>query len=307
MILPITIIALMFHSQIGPGPTVVKKFDGTSWSVVGLIETNWDWNRLLDEFRQEKTIYSHGSCCYNKNFVNGIKIEGEDIPWTFIIDDASPIGRTEQLQMYWREKFTVEDPFEPGFSKIASKKLSDKIRKYVNNKPQMEKSTHSLLRRCIGAEDDQLPYYCRRGINISDKKEVSAKDSTQYTTTQMFHVFVNPKTKIKQPDKWVSILDSLGIIAQVPSTTMLKYDSLLKTKQTLNKTAAESLQRNNIALMLWALARFECAIIDKNSGVPKRQIFRATVMKKCGDMCDEYSQYIYLNDDFRIFERGHIQ
>lgn len=297
----------MFHSQIGPGPTVVKKFDGTSWSVVGLIENNGDWVGLLDEFRQEKTIYSHGSCCYNKNFVNGIKIEGEDIPWTFVIDDASPDGKTEQLQMYWREKFTVEDPFEPGFSKIASKKLSEKIRKYVNNSLRMEKSTLSLLRRCMGADDDQLPYYCRRGINISDKKEVSAKDSTQYTTTQIFHVFVNPKTRLKQSDKWVSILDSLGIIAQVPSRAILEYDSLWKAKQMPARTATKYLERSNIALMLWALARFECSIIEKNSGMPKRQIFRTTVTKKCGDMCDEFSQYIILNDDFRILERGHIQ
>lgn len=290
-----------------PSTTIVKIFDGKTWTIKGLIRNDPYWDNLIREFRSQKAYYSHGSCCYNEKFKNGIFIEGADGHGGFFIDDASPNGRTPQLQMYWRAKLFVENPNEPGYVQIAPKKLSNKIRSYIGESRKMSQSIIGNFRHCVGVEEKIFNSACRYSYEISDSKQYSTDDSTHYVQARTFMVFLNPKTKLNTSNAWETVIDSVGIIAKVPSLAIRQFDSLHQSKRIERNDPKSIGKRDNVALVAWAISRYECVIINKRTKAIQQHVIRTIAADKCGDMCDSYSQYIDLNEKFRIHEHGYVR
>lgn len=295
------------QSQIAPGPTVVKIFDGKSWNVRGLIRNDPYWDELIREFQSEKPYYSHGSCCYNEKFKNGLRIEAAGAYGSFFIDDASQDGPIAQFKMYRsNERNFKEFPNERGYVQTATKKLSEKIRNYIGDHQKMAKSINDELRSCAGHTESIFGPNCRYSYPISDITKYNQNDSSKNTTTIAMQVFVNPKTRLKHGDSWTTVIDSLGIIVQVPKLAIQEYDSLASSPSREAQHSNAATFRNNSSLVAWAISRYQCVIIDKNSNTIKKHIIRIEEIRRCGNMCDSYSQYIYLNGEYRILEKGWV-
>lgn len=300
---PLIVLAFQFNSAI----SVVKIYDGKSWNIRGLIRNDKQWDSFIQEIRSQKSYYSHGFCCYNDRFINGIQIEGEDRISRFIINDAAPNGKSPIFQMYWRPKRLQQLPDEPGYSQAASKRLTRMMREYVNNDRKMRIATENSLKEC-GGKYYQTPWSdCVYEFEIEHFVKYNTSDSSKYTSTRKLQVYLNHKRKLPVPDSWITILDTAGYIFTVPTLAVKEFDDRLgliknSAKQSENKTMSR-----NVALINWSLDRYECAIMEKNTHKQREYVRVDAISNKCGDMCDSYNEYLILNDSTRISIDGFEQ
>lgn len=299
MLLINIISSLLIQWQTIPSPAVVKVYDGKSWEIRGLIQNDPYWDAMIKEFGAEKPYYSHGSCCYNEKFKNGIVVEGGNLQGGHFFDNALPNGITTQFRMYWRGKRVVENPNEPGYVQTASKKLSKRIRDYISNSKKMSQSINSTLENCVGRPDTETFGSCRYSYWTSSSTVYNPKDSSEYKVINTFQVILNPRTKLNPGNRWVTVLDSLGVVVQVPESAIQEYLAMLRERfgnaQSLNSDAI----RDNLGLVAWAISRYECVVIDKTTNSIKRQILR-----KSESNMYQSSQYIHLNEHIKLLERG---
>jgi hypothetical protein len=296
-------LAFQFNSAI----SVVKIYDGKSWSIRGLIRNNKQWDGFIQEIRSQKSYYSHGFCCYNDNFINGIQVEGEDRISRFIINDAAPNGKSPIFQMYWRPNRLQQLPDEPGYSQAASKRLTRMMREYVNDDRKMRIATENSLKEC-GGKYYRTPWSdCVYEFEIEHFVNYNTSDSSKYTYARKLQVYLNHKRKLPLPDSWITILDTVGYIFTVPTLAVKEFDELQGlVKKSVKQSEQQSVSRHT-SLINWSLERYECAIMDKKTHKQKESIRVDAISNKCGNMCDSYDEYIILNDSTRILINGFEQ
>ncbi len=295
------------QSQFSGRAAVVKIFDGKSWSIRGLIKDNEEWDGFIHEIRSQKAYYSQGFCCYNEKFINGIEVEGGDEGIRYVINDATPNGKSQIFQMYWRPNKFREIQNEPGYSQAASKKISMKMNRFINDVQKMEFLTERSLDGCAGKYSIIPGDYCTTKYELQQSKSFNAKDSSKYTVITNYHVFLNRNNTKRPLGSWETILDTGGYIFAMPTLAIQEFDKTIGAGAVVNhyKPHKEYDLNRNISLVYWGLKRYECSIFDKKSRKQKFAIPLEAIFNRCGDLCDSYQENIIINDSIRILIFGY--
>jgi hypothetical protein len=287
--------------QFSSRAAVVKIYDGKAWSIRGLINNNKQWDGFIREIRSEKSYYSHGFCCYNEKFVNGFEIEGEDKNGRYVINNASPNGKSQIFQIYWRPYRMQEIQNEPGFSQAASKNLSMRMHDFINNIHKMEYVTERSLEACAGKYYGIPGTDCTTRYELQHSIKYNAPDQSKSTSTTNYEVFLNRKGFTPTSDLWTTILDTGGYLIALPNSAIQEFNS---TQGTIYRGNRNLDYNHKISLIAFGLKRYECSIFDKKLCKNKHSIKLETIFNRCGDLCDSYRENLIINDSIRILIGG---